>query len=78
MKKFSIFILVLVLCVAIVGLYRGWFVFSSGRQPESNKVDVSLTMDPDKVKEDANAVKEKAGELTDKTFERDEPDQKDQ
>jgi len=58
---------VLALCVAVLGFYRGWFSVSSrGRTAESNKVNVSLTVDPDKMKDDAEKVKEKATELTDK------------
>jgi len=60
-------VLVLALCVAVLGFYRGWFSLSShGRDAESNKVSVSLTVDPDKVKEDAEKVKEKTTELTGK------------
>jgi len=60
-------VLVLALCIAVLGFYRGWFSLSSrGLDAESNKVNVSLTVDPDKVKEDAEKVKEKATELTGK------------
>jgi hypothetical protein len=45
-----------------------WFSVSGhGRDTESNKVNVSLTMDPDKVKEDAGRVKEKTAEIGHKT-----------
>jgi hypothetical protein len=58
---------VLVLCVVGFGFYRGWFVLSSpGRGTESNKVNVNLSMDGDKVKEDAETVKDKTVELTGK------------
>ena len=47
------------------GFYRGWFVLSShSRDTGSHKVDVNLTVDPDKMKEDAESVKDKANELT--------------
>jgi len=61
-------LLVLALCVAVLGFYRGWFSLSSsrGRDAESNKVNVSLTVDPDKVKEDAETVKDKTTELAGK------------
>jgi len=60
-------LLVLALCVAVLGFYRGWFSLSShGRDTDSNKVNVSLTMDPDKMKEDAEKVKDKATKATDK------------
>lgn len=57
-------IIVLGICVAALGFYRGWFTLSSsGRDSESNKVDVNLTVDPDKVKDDVGRVNEKANEL---------------
>jgi len=60
---------VLLLCVVGIGLYRGWFVLTSHSRDESNKVDVNLTMDPDKAKEDAEKVKDKATELGDRARE---------
>lgn len=55
---------VLAICVAVLGFYRGWFTLSSsGPDAESNKVDVNLTVDPDKVKEDVERVNDKAAEL---------------
>ena len=67
MKTLMKVLVVLALCAAVVGFYRGWFSLSSrGRDAESNKVSVSLTVDPDKMKEDAEKVEEKTAELTDK------------
>ena len=60
-------LVVLVLCVVGFGFYRGWFALSSpARDTQSNKVNINLSMDGDKVKEDAETVKEKATELTGK------------
>jgi hypothetical protein len=51
-------VLALALCVALLGFYRGWFSLSSrGRDAESNTVNVNLTVDPDKMKEDAEKLK---------------------
>lgn len=48
-----------------VGVYRGRFVLAShGGGDEDNKVEVHLTVDPDKARDDANAVEAKARELT--------------
>jgi hypothetical protein len=69
MKKLYTLILVFVVIVIAIGFYRGWFAISGARQPESNKVDISLTLDPDKVKLDAESVKEKTTELTEKIIE---------
>jgi hypothetical protein len=53
-------VLVLMLCLGVMGFYRGWFTLSShGCDAQSNKVDVKLTVDPDKMKADAEKVKEK-------------------
>lgn len=61
---------VLVLCAVGVGFYQGWFVLSSrARDTESNKSNITLTVDPDKVKEDAQAVRDKTTELTGKATE---------
>jgi hypothetical protein len=67
MRKMTLFkvLVVLVLCVVGLGFYRGWFVLAShGGGDEGNKVEVQLTVDPDKAKDDATAVGAKARELT--------------
>jgi hypothetical protein len=60
-------LLVLVVGVVAVGFYRGWFSLSS-RSPDagSNKVNVNLTVDRDKIQEDAGAVKKTTTELVGK------------
>lgn len=69
MKKLTVLLLVLIVGLAGIGLWRGWFSVSSQRRPDAGKVDVNLSVDTDKVKEDAATVKEKAAELTDKVTE---------
>ena len=64
MKRFCSLLIVLVIGVAGIGYYRGWFTVSGSREAVSHKVDVNLTVDPDKVKADAQTVKDKASELT--------------
>ena len=65
MKKMTVFkvLIVAVLCFVGLGFYQGWFVLSSrgGNGAGDNKVDINLTVDPDKAKEDAKQVG--AGEL---------------
>ena len=64
MNKFLKMLLVVLICVAGIGFYRGWFSVSShSPDAEHHKVDLSLTVDGDKVKADAETVKEKAVEL---------------
>ena len=64
MKRFCSLLIVLAIGVVGLGFYRGWFTVSESREAVSHKVDVHVTVDPDKVKADAQAVKDKASELT--------------
>jgi hypothetical protein len=65
MNRWFAVLLVLVLVVVGVGFYRGWFALSRpAAEAGSNKVNVNLTVDPDKVKQDAEAVQDKTAELT--------------
>lgn len=65
MKRLFGTLLLLLICVAGVGFYRGWFSVSThGTDGENHNVDVNLSVDTDKVKADAETVKEKAVELT--------------
>ena len=64
MRRFRSLLIVLVIGVAGIGFYRGWFTVSESREAVSHKVDVHVTVDPDKVKADAQTVKDKASELT--------------
>ena len=69
MKRSITFVLVLIVCVAAVGFYRGWFTLSSKPEEGSNKVDVNLTMDRGKMEQDAETVKEKTTEFVGKVKE---------
>lgn len=62
MRKMSLLkvFFVLVLCVGALGFYRGWFVLSSQSGGGGNQVDVNLTVDPDKAREDLESVETKA------------------
>ena len=66
MKKPILTMLVVLLLAAVaLGFYRGWFALSTPAVDQgSNKVNVNLTMDPDKMKEDAAAMQRKSAELT--------------
>ena len=63
MKRLRSFLIVLVIIGVGLGFYRGWFVVSGGREAVTHKVDVNLTVDTDKVKADAEALKDKATDL---------------
>jgi hypothetical protein len=63
-------LIVLVIVLLAAGFVRGWFALSGPhRQQETKKVDVNLTVDPEKMKEDAERVKEKAEEFGEKARE---------
>lgn len=67
MRRMTLFnvLVVLVLLVVGIGFYQGWFILSGNKGgDESNKVEIQLTVDPDKVKEDAKTVEAKARDLT--------------
>jgi len=66
-KTFVKVLVVLVLFVIVIGFYRSWFALSSPtRDTGSNKVNINLSLDGDKVKEDAETVMDKTAELTGK------------
>jgi hypothetical protein len=47
----------LVLCLVGIGLYRGWFSFSSpSREAQGHKVDVSVSVDTEKLEADVEKV----------------------
>jgi hypothetical protein len=63
-------LIVLAIVLLAAGFIRGWLALSGpDREPESKKVDVNLTVDPEKFKEDAAEVKEKAVEFEDRVKE---------
>lgn len=65
MNRLFVLLIVVVICVAGIGFYRSWFTVSNpSPNTESHKVNINLTVDSDKVKADAEAVKDKAAELT--------------
>jgi hypothetical protein len=63
MKRFGAVLFVLAILTVGVGLYRGWFAVSrSGPGLGSNKVNVNLTVDPDRMKADTKMVKDRTFE----------------
>ena len=64
MKKLGAVLAVLVILVVGLGFYRGWFALSRPNDAGSNNVNINLAADTDKMKQDAQAVKNKATELT--------------
>ena len=58
-------LILLVLVIAIcVGFYQGWVTLSSHNPDGGNhKLNVDLTVDQDKIRQDANAVQQETNEL---------------
>lgn len=71
-SHFGLIILLLVCLVAAIGFYQNWFKISEHRDL-TNKVDVNLKIDPDKMKDDVqratHVTERKASELSDKVKE---------
>jgi hypothetical protein len=64
MKKLSKLLAITILVIGL-GFYRGWFTLSRPAADEgSNKVNINLAANPDKMKQDAKIVTDKATELT--------------
>ena len=64
MKKLSTLLAITILIVGF-GFYRGWFTLSRpATDPENNKVNINLAANPDKMKQDAKIVADKAAALT--------------
>ena len=49
----------LLICLAGIGLYRGWFSFTNTSNDKDNKkVNISVSVDENKIEADAEEVKE--------------------
>jgi hypothetical protein len=65
MKTRSAVLIAIAILVVGLGFYRGWFALSRpAPDAGSNKVNINLAADPDKMKQDAESVKRKTAELT--------------
>jgi len=64
MRKLIALIAITILVVGL-GVYRGWFALSRpAADAGSNKVNINLSADTDKMKQDAKLVTDKATALT--------------
>ena len=69
MKKIRSILLVLVILGVGLGFYRGWFAASESREILTNKVDVKLSVDPDKIKADVDLLKDDVHKVEQKAVE---------
>ena len=74
MRAFLIIVVLLVVGIAGLGFYRGWFQLSSDRDSAEHKVNTTFTVDEDKIREDKEKVqglghqaKEKTGDVVEQT-----------
>ena len=63
MKTIFKLLIVLVICLVGIGIWRGWFSFlSSSGETEKDKVNVGVSVDKGKIREDVQKAKAKVGE----------------
>ena len=68
MRSWTKLLGVLLICLAGIGLYRGWFSVSSPKSdPEGDKVNVNLSVDKGKMKSDVRKAEQKVKEGDQKT-----------
>ena len=53
--------------IAGLGFYRGWFQFSTNTNNVDNKVNTTFTVDEDKIREDKEKVQDFAQQANEKT-----------
>jgi hypothetical protein len=58
MKAFLVVVVLLLVGVAGLGFYRGWFQLSSDTDNADHKVNTTFTVDQDKIREDKERVQE--------------------
>ena len=62
MKNTLLLLLVAMLGLVVLGFYRGWF--STETSTQDHKTNVNFSVDRDKIQDDVNALKKKAGGST--------------
>lgn len=64
MRKLLGTLVLAMIALAVVGAYRGWFEFQSTTQDEKTKIEI--TIDQDRLKQDAEKFKEGVHEFSDR------------
>lgn len=67
MRAILVFVVLLLVGIAGLGFYRGWFQVSSDRDNAENKVNTTFTVDEDKIREDKEKVQELGQQANEKT-----------
>ena len=58
MKRFCLLLTVLTVLLVGIGFYRGWFAVSGDGGAGTGNIEVKLSVDTEKVKQDTDAVKD--------------------
>ncbi len=67
-------LLALFALLVVIGLFRGWFSFSSpDRDKETNKVNLSVSVDTNKLQADAQKLKQAGQKVAQRIKERNDP-----
>ena len=56
MRAILVVIVLLIVGIVGVGFYRGWFLMSSNRDSEDQKVNTTFTVDEEKIEEDKDKL----------------------
>lgn len=67
MRAFLFVVVLLLVGIAGLGFYRGWFQLSSDRDNAEHKVNTTFTVDKDKIREDKEKVQELGHQAKEKT-----------
>ncbi len=63
MRGLLVFLLLVAAGVVALGFYLDWFKLSKTTDTTTNQTHINLTVDKDRIKEDANRAKEKVQKL---------------
>jgi cell division septal protein FtsQ len=61
MKSIFKLLIVLVICLVAIGIYRGWFSYSS-TSGDNQKDEINVSVDKGKIREDVQKAKTKVAE----------------
>jgi cytoskeletal protein RodZ len=69
MRAILVVVVLLLVGIAGLGFYRGWFQVSSDRDNADHKVKTTFTVDEDRIREDKEKVQEFGHQAKEKTSE---------
>jgi len=70
MRNLIVTLVLLAAVVIGVGIYRGWFTFSTSHDSGTDQRSIHMNIDESKAKSDVEKVKEKASEAGSKAYEK--------